>query len=163
MQSTHIINQSIYVLSNNFKTRSIGQQTRSPMSSCDKPIILTFVGHYLPGYKAGGILRTTVNRVDYLCDEFEFWIVTRDRDLGEDKPYPDVKLNQWQQVDNAMVYYLQPKQITVKDILNLILSTPHYVLYLNSFFDSFTIKVLFIRMLGWVNLSHRGVSSHGLH
>jgi glycosyltransferase involved in cell wall biosynthesis len=126
-----------------------------------KPVILTFIGHYLPGYKAGGILRTTVNRVDYLCDQFEFWIVTRDRDLGEDKPYPDIKLNQWQQVGNAMVYYLSPQSNTVTNVRHLILGTPHHVLYLNSFFDLFTIKVLLIRMLGWANFKRVIVAPWG--
>lgn len=115
------------------------------MSSCDKPVILAFVGNYLPGYKAGGILRITVNTVDHLCDEFEFKIVTRDRDVGDDKPYIDIKLNQWQQVGNAMVYYLPPQSSTLKGILDLIVTTPHDVLYLNSFFDSLTIKVLLNR------------------
>jgi glycosyltransferase involved in cell wall biosynthesis len=117
------------------------------MSSSGKPVILAFVGNYLPGYKAGGILRITVNTVDHLCDEFEFKIVTRDRDVGDDKPYADIWINQWQKVGNAMVYYLPPQSSTVKDILNLIVSTPHHVLYLNSFFDPFTIKVLLNRIL----------------
>ena len=117
------------------------------MSSADKPIILTFIGNYLPGYKAGGILRTITNTVDHLCDEFEFRIVTRDRDLGDDKPYADIKLHQWQQVGNAIVYYLSPQSSTLKDILNLIVRTPHHVLYLNSFFDPLTIKALLNRKL----------------
>lgn len=120
-------------------------------SPCYKPVILTFVGNYLPGYKAGGILRTTVNIVDHLCEEFEFRIVTRDRDIGDDKPYADIKINQWQHVGNAMVYYLPPQSSTVKDILNLIVSTPHHLLYLNSFFDPFTIKVLLNRKIRRVN------------
>lgn len=133
------------------KPGGITQQPCGSISSCDKPIILTFVGNYLPGYKAGGILRSIANTVDHLCDDYEFWIVTRDRDLGEDKPYTGIMLNQWQQIGNAMVYYLQPQSSTVKDIFNLIVATPHQVVYLNSFFDPFTIKVLLIRKLGWVN------------
>lgn len=133
----------------------------SSMSSCDKPIILTFVGNYLPGYKAGGILRTIANSVDHLCEDFEFRIVTRDRDLGENKPYPDIKPNQWQQVGNAMVYYLQPQAITVKNISNLIKGTPHHVLYLNSFFDPFTIKVLWTRWVGRIKLKHLIVAPRG--
>ncbi len=92
-------------------------------------------------------MRTIVNTVDHLCDEFEFKIVTRDRDVGENKPYPDIKINQWQQVGNAMVYYLPPPSSTIKDILSLIVGTPHDVLYLNSFFDLFTIKALLNRKL----------------
>ncbi len=49
-----------------------------------------FIGNYLPGYKSGGIQRVTINTVDHLCDEFEFRIVTRDRDLGVEQPYPDI-------------------------------------------------------------------------
>ena len=93
-------------------------------------------------------MRTIANTVNNLCDEFEFRIVTRDRDLGDDKPYADIKLNQWQQVGNAMVYYLRPQSSTLKDILNLIVRTPHHVLYLNSFFDPLTIKVLLNKKIG---------------
>lgn len=110
-----------------------------------KPVILTFVGNYLPGYKAGGILRITINTVDHLCDVFDFKIVTRDRDLGDVMPYPDIQINQWQCVGNAMVYYLPPQSSTIKNIENLIARTPHDVLYLNSFFDQLTIKVLWNR------------------
>ena len=131
------------------------------LSNSGKPIILTFVGNYLPGYKSGGILRTISNTVDYLCDDFEFWIVTRDRDLGEENPYPGVRFNQWQQVGNAMVYYLRPQSSGIKDVLNLIVSTPHNVLYLNSFFDSFTVKVLLIRRLGWANFKQVIVAPRG--
>jgi glycosyltransferase involved in cell wall biosynthesis len=115
------------------------------MSSFDRPIILTFIGNYLPGYKAGGILRTIVNTVDHLCDEFEFRIVTRDRDLGDAEPYPDIKLKQWQKVGNAMVYYLPPQSSSLRDIHQLILGTPHHVLYLNSYFDPFTVMALLNR------------------
>lgn len=114
-------------------------------NSNSKPVILAFIGNYLPGYKAGGILRTLVNTVDHLCDEFEFRIVTRDRDLGDDSPYADIKISQWQNIGEAMVYYLSPQSNTIKDILNVIDHTRHDVLYLNSFFDILTIKVLLIR------------------
>ena len=131
-----------------------------------KPVILTFIGNYLPGYKAGGILRTIVNTVDHLRDDFDFWIVTRDRDLADDKPYDDVKINQWQPVGNAMVYYLSPQSSTMKGISKLIFSTKHDVLYLNSFFDRFTIKVLLIRKLSSVPfkpviVAPRGEFVHG--
>lgn len=127
----------------------------------NKQIVLTFIGNYLPGYKAGGILRTIVNTVDHLCDEFEFWIVTRDRDLRENEPYANVKLNHWNQVGNAKVYYLQPQTITIKGIYNLIISTPHDVLYLNSFFDPLTVKVLLICRLGFVKFEHVIVAPRG--
>ena len=122
---------------------------------------------YLPGYKAGGALRTVTNIVDRLSDDFEFWIITRDRDLGDTVPYAEIQSNQWQRVGAAMVYYLSPENCTVNGMANLISSTPHDVLYLNSFFDpNFTIKPLLARRLGWlpnkpVIIASRGEFSAG--
>jgi len=116
-----------------------------------KPRILTFICHYLPGYKAGGPVRTISNMVYRLSDEFEFWIVTRDRDLGDTSPYADIQPNQWQRVGGSMVYYVPPGNCTVKRIANLIADTPCDVLYLNSFFSPiFTIKPLLARRFGWL-------------
>lgn len=111
----------------------------------EKPVILCFVGNYLPGYKAGGILRSIINTVDNLCIDFDFWIVTRDRDLGDKTPYASTSVDQWQKVGNAMVFYLPPANVTLKIIRRILLTTPHHIIYLNSFFDPFTIKVLLIR------------------
>lgn len=119
------------------------------MNSCTKPVVLTFVGNYVPGYKAGGIVRTIVNAVDHLCDEFEFKIVTRDRDLGDDQPYPDIEPDCWQRVGNALVRYVPPRSTAVKDIRNLLVNTPHHALWLNSFFDPLTVKVLWNIKLGF--------------
>lgn len=126
-----------------------------------KPVILTFVGRYLPGYKQGGILRTIVNTVDHLCHDFDFWVVTRDRDSGDDKPYHDIKYNQWQTVGNATVYYCSPQASTMKSIFNLIVTTPHDILYLNSFFDPFTVKTLLLRKFGRVKFKPIIVAPRG--
>lgn len=133
----------------------------------NKPVVLVFVSHYLPGYKSGGPLRTIVNMVDHLSDDFDMLIVTKDRDFGETSPYQGVEPNQWQQVGRAKVYYVSPESCTVKNIAEIIKSTPHDVLYLNSFFDfSFSIKPLIARKLGWLSdqpivLAPRGEFSEG--
>lgn len=109
--------------------------------------ILVCVRNYLPGYKAGGILRTIVNTVDHLGGEFDFKILTSDRDLGEDKPYPGIRSGQWQRVGGAMVYYLPPKSCTIRGISKVISDTSHDILYLNGFFDPVvTMKILMGRM-----------------
>lgn len=111
--------------------------------------ILCFISYYYPGYKAGGPLRTIVNMVEQLSDEFEFWIVTRDRDLGDASPYENVLLNQWVDIDKAKVFYATPENLTFWNLLRLSRQTPCDVLYLNSFFDiDFTIKLLLGRKLG---------------
>jgi glycosyltransferase involved in cell wall biosynthesis len=129
--------------------------------------VLIFLMAYTPGYKAGGPLRTIVNLVDHLSDDLEFWIITNDRDLSDTKPYKNIKANQWQPVDRAKVYYVSPERCTVKNIAAIIKSTPHDVLYLNSFFDfNFAIKPLIARKLGLlpdkpIVLAPRGQFSEG--
>jgi len=110
--------------------------------------ILIMVGHYLPGYKSGGALRTIANMVAHLGGEFEFRIITSDRDFDDDVPYSNVGINQWNIIGNAHVYYLSPDQRTTSNIGNLISETQHDILYLNSFFDPvFTICPLLARLM----------------
>ncbi len=117
-----------------------------PVCGNTKIIVLCFVGFYLPGYKAGGPLRTIANMVAHLKEDIEFWIVTRDRDLGDLAAYPEVRVNEWQDVQGARVYYLSPDRCTIKYIGKLISQTAHDVLYLNSFYDPvFTLKPMLAR------------------
>ena len=107
-----------------------------------KPVVLVFVGNYLPGHKAGGIIRTISNTVDHLCEEFEFRVVTSDRDLGDGHAYPGLELNRWHRVGNALVYYVSREAHTMSRIAALVNSAQACAIYLNSFFDPFTVKVL---------------------
>jgi glycosyltransferase involved in cell wall biosynthesis len=111
-------------------------------------VILVFVGYYRPGFKAGGILRSIENLVDHFHQEFQFRIVTRDHDLGEPTPYPRIKYGEWQPVGNAQVYYLRKSGESLHEIHRIVSETPHDLIYLNSFFEPLTIKVLFNRRLG---------------
>ena len=113
-----------------------------------KPTILTFVGYYLPGYKGGGPIRTLANVVDRLGDEFQFKIITADRDFGDEKPYPKIDVNGWNRIGKADVFYMSPTRRSLKDSRKLLCSTEYDILYLNSFFSPhFTIKPLLLRRL----------------
>lgn len=130
-------------------------------SAYKKPIVLTFVGNYLPGYKAGGILRSLANAVDNLRNDIHFWIVTRDRDLKDDKPYDTIRINQWQPVGHAMVYYMPTDSCTIKRVADIIQTTRHDKLYLNSFFDPFTVLALLARKLRRISSKYIIVSPRG--
>ena len=109
--------------------------------------ILIFSGVYLPGVRGGGPIRTISNLVSHLGDEFNFYIITSDRDLGDEQPYPSIKLNQWNTQDNASVYYLN-KAIKFRDLRKIINSVQYDVIYLNSFFNlNFTIKIIIMMKL----------------
>lgn len=110
--------------------------------------ILTFVPNYFPGYMSGGIARTILNTTDWLGAEFEFLIVTRDRDLGSDTAYAGIRPG-WNMLGQSKVRYLAPEEVSLGYLASLINSTDHDVLHLNSFFDPvFTIKLLLLMRLG---------------
>ncbi|MCF8096138.1 MAG: glycosyltransferase family 4 protein [Desulfobacteraceae bacterium] len=114
-----------------------------------KLTILTFVACYLPGHKFGGPVRSISNMVEHLGDEFDFRIVTRDRDALDTEPYPGVKVDDWNTVGKAQVFYASPQMLRPWSISQLLRETPHDVLYLNSFFSyEFTFLPLVARKLG---------------
>ena len=114
-------------------------------------IILTFTSYYLPGFKGGGPTKSLANLVDRLGEEYQFRIVTRDRDVGERVPYPLITRNGWNKVGKADVFYLEPGQIGLSFLRGLLRSTSYDVLYLNSLFSpGFTIRPLVLRRLGLV-------------
>ena len=115
----------------------------------EKPKILLLIGAFLPGYKAGGPVPSVANMVARLSDDFDFHILTRDRDLGDTVPYRDVPTDRWISAYGAHVRYCSPAMQGLNSLASVIRDTPHALLYLNSFFSTrFTVMPLFIRKLG---------------
>ena len=113
-----------------------------------RPIILTFVRYYLPGYKSGGPVRTIANMVETLGDEFEFRIITSDRDFLDGVQYHGISSDAWMVVRKALVYYVSPERRGLFAWVRLIRETPHDLLYLNSLFDPlYTLLPLLARRL----------------
>lgn len=111
-----------------------------------KSSVVVFTGFYLPGYKSGGILRNVVNTVDNLACYYDFRIITRDRDLGDQRAYEGVPISKWTRVGGGLVYYLPEGGDTIKNLYYILKETPCDVVYLTSFFDPLTVKVLIIRL-----------------
>lgn len=121
---------------------------------------------YLPGYKWGGPVRTVANIVDSLSDRLAFWIVTRDRDETDSAPYPDVRVDAWNRLGQAMVYYASPGSLSYRTIRRLVNMAAPDIVYLNGFFSVFTIRFLVLRRLHLVRdtpvvLAPRGEFSPG--
>jgi len=97
------------------------------------PVILVLIGHYLPGYKAGGPIRSVANMVEALGDEFDFRIVTSDRDLRGAGPYDEIEPAKWIQVGKARVLYLPAGPRWLWRFVRMLFTTQADVLYLNGF------------------------------
>lgn len=110
--------------------------------------ILTLADYFLPGFKAGGPIRTIANMVERMGPEYEFLIFTRDRDLGATSSYPGVQVNAWNTLKTARVFYAAPGLGRYRHLFRVLRSEGHDVLYLNSFFSwrSTLLPLLLVRL-----------------
>lgn len=67
--------------------------------------ILMMNTRYLPGYKDGGPLRTVKNVSDILGDEYDIRVLCLDRDYDDLKPYEGIKVDEYNRVGKAKVFY----------------------------------------------------------
>ena len=108
--------------------------------------ILVFVDWYLPGYKAGGPIRSVANIVNSLSDELDFSIVTRNTDYLETSPYHGIESNKWIRLnDHVSAWYFSSDQLNRKNLEQLLAAEEFDTVYLNSFFSlSFSLLPLFL-------------------
>jgi glycosyltransferase involved in cell wall biosynthesis len=101
-----------------------------------KKKILVSIDWFLPGYKAGGPIRSCANIISRLRDEFDFYVITSDTDFSETKPYPNITPNQWNKLDDGTpVYYFSKDQLHEKQMTRVICDLAPDILYMNSFFS----------------------------
>ena len=91
---------------------------------------------FLPGYKAGGPIRSVANMVRALSEDFDFFIVTRNTDLSDDEPYKNIDPNKWLAKYSAHVYYLSADNYSKDKIKTLIGERNYDAMYLNSLYSS---------------------------
>ncbi len=126
--------------------------------------ILIFIDWYKPGFKAGGPIRSISNLVSQLNNKYDFYIVTRNTDYLETTPYSTIKTNEWNEVDNAKVYYLSAENTNKSTIKKLIQEINPSLIYCNSLYSpKFTLTP--IRIAKKLNiktvLAVRGMLSSG--
>lgn len=124
--------------------------------------IMIFNAHYLPGFMSGGIARTIMNTAEWLGDNFDFHVVTKDRDLGDVAPYKNIKPGSWNRVGKSKVRYLSPSELGIFTLRKIINDENLDYLHLNSYYDLFfTFKILFLHRIGLLNVKKIIMSPRG--
>ena len=101
-----------------------------------KPTVLVFIDWYLPGYKAGGPIRSVANLVDHLRDRIDFHIVTTDTDYTERTPYADVTPDRWTTLPGGeKVWYASRAGISVKVWKELLGREDWHTVYINGMYS----------------------------
>jgi glycosyltransferase involved in cell wall biosynthesis len=112
--------------------------------------ILTVIEHYMPSYKGGGPIRSISNTIDALGKEFEYLVLTSDRDLRDSCAFEGIVLGKWNLVGDAKVRYLTPREKRIWSWKSLLNRLEYDLIYLNSFFARLTVMTLFLRWIGLI-------------
>jgi glycosyltransferase involved in cell wall biosynthesis len=119
--------------------------------SAARPRILVLLAHYLPGERAGGPVQSVAGLVEALRGDFDFRILTLDRDMGEGVPYGNVSPDVWTRHGATAVRYLSPRGAAAKELRRLLRASDYDLLYLNSIFARrFSMLPVFLRRLGLI-------------
>jgi glycosyltransferase involved in cell wall biosynthesis len=130
----------------------------------DKKKILVCIDWYIPGFKAGGPIRSVANIVNAFKNEFDFYILTSAYDLGESEAYEGVDLNLWHEQDGVFVKYLEKHLLNSSAIGGNIKEVEPDIIYLNSLFSRvFTLIPLAIARKNKIKtiLAPRGMTGAG--
>ncbi|WP_164891117.1 glycosyltransferase [Botryobacter ruber] len=92
---------------------------------------------FLPGYKAGGPIRSCANLVAHLQEEYDFFILTRNTDYNSKEPYPGVKPDTWQRLFNVNIYYFSSAYLSYKSLKKVITDVRPDVIYINGIFSRY--------------------------
>ena len=112
------------------------------MNHKQKPKLLVFIDYFLPGYKAGGPIKSVNNIITSLSPNFDFDIITSDRDLGDKLPYQNIEFNSWISKDKYSIIYLNKKDVT-KWLKKHFKENYYHACYFNSLYaKEFTLKPL---------------------
>lgn len=116
-----------------------------------KKKILVLSDYFLPGYRAGGPIRSLQAMLTLLRDEFEFVLWTRRHDLGSLESYSEVDMMRIRSDLSLEIQFFEPPELKMASMAKKIREGNFDVVYLNSFFSwRFSGQYLFMRWLGLI-------------
>jgi glycosyltransferase involved in cell wall biosynthesis len=106
------------------------------MNETTKKQVLVFIDWYLPGYKAGGPVRSMANMTAHLSDSYDFFIVTRNSEYGEIACYEGIRPDSWTQREPGVkVWYCSAGTPSVRLWRRLIKESGCEVVYINGIYS----------------------------
>lgn len=103
-----------------------------------KKKILIFIDWFLPGYNAGGPVRSIANLLEHINNFFDFFIVTSDTDYLQSEPYDNIESNKWLKFNEFVkIIYLSKQNITYKKISSLVRHQNYDLILINGIFSRY--------------------------
>jgi len=128
----------------------------------EKKKILIFIDWFLPGYKAGGPVRSMANMVEHLAGEYDFYIITRNADYLSEESYEGVEYDKWVDfISGVKVFYASIAFQNRKTFKRLINETKFDVGYINGIY-SWKFSILPLLVLKKSGIKKIIVASRGM-
>jgi glycosyltransferase involved in cell wall biosynthesis len=141
--------------------------SRDPAATPEVRKVLAFTGAFLPGYKAGGPIKSIVEMLDDLPASVKVTLVTSDRDLGDSMPYAGLSGRVVGRGHHEVCYLNRRSPRQWVALLRLARRDPVDLIYVNSLWSpQFTVLPILAHLLGLlpsreVLLAPRGELSGG--
>lgn len=110
--------------------------------------ILIINPYYYPGFKSGGPQQTIINITQAFGDQFDFYVLTYNHDIGEKNEYQNIK-DGWNTVGKAHVMYCGEQNYSIRMIANTAKGMD--IVYACGLFEKTTIKTLIANKLKLIN------------
>lgn len=131
-----------------------------------RPRVLAFIDWYLPGYKAGGPVRSLANLVDHLRGRVDLHIVTSNTDYTASAPYPGITPDQWTTLPGGEhVWYASQAGHTLATWRRILNERPWDAVYINGLYSRWSTMAplwLLRRMPTRRIVAVRGMLAHGM-
>lgn len=106
--------------------------------------ILIVNPYYYPGFRSGGPQQTFMNVIDAYGDEFQFYVLTLNHDLGSNEVYDGIKKG-WNNVGKAKVTYVSDAEMNINTISEI--AKEMDLVYAGGLFEKTTIFALLAKWM----------------
>lgn len=124
--------------------------------------ILIYSPYFIPAFKAGGPIKSIFNITSACKGDFDFYVVTRDRDKSDEFSFNSVELSKWSCKHQINIFYSKPNDICVRKYLQHIDGISPSLIYLNSLWDlQFSFKLILLHRFGFFKKSRVLIAPRG--
>lgn len=100
-----------------------------------KKVLIT-IDWFLPGTNSGGPVRSYENLLDHFSEDHNFYVITRNIDYCDNKPYENVLSDSWNTVKNNLnVYYISNDNLGFNTIKKICLSIKFDIVLINGVYS----------------------------
>jgi len=100
-----------------------------------KKVLIT-IDWFLPGTNSGGPVRSYENLLDHFSKDHDFYVITRNTDYCDNKPYETVLSDSWNTVKkNLNVYYISNDKLRFNTIKKICLSIKFDIVLINGVYS----------------------------